>query len=111
MFPTVRGDMATFVYQIKSKMSLLTELLLLPGTVIVVVRSPEEFNAGHAGESINIPLNELSARLDEFKQMQNIVLCCASGIRSQMGSQLLKQNGIDCCDGGSWLTVKNYSNN
>jgi phage shock protein E len=93
------------------KMSLLTELLLSPGTVIVDVRSPEEFNTGHAEASVNIPLNELNSRLDELKQMKNIVLCCASGMRSQMASQLLKQNGIDCCDGGSWVTIKNYSMN
>jgi len=91
-------------------MSQLTELLLLPGTVIVDVRSPEEFNTGHAEASVNIPLNELTGRLDDFRQMANIVLCCASGMRSQMASQVLRQNGIDCCDGGSWLTIKNYSN-
>jgi len=92
-------------------MNNITELLSVPGTVIVDVRSPEEFNMGHAEASINIPLNEIASRLDEFRRMQNIVLCCASGMRSQMASQVLKQNGIDCCDGGSWLTIKNYSNN
>lgn len=92
-------------------MNNITELLSLPGTVIVDVRSPQEFSTGHVEHSINIPLNELTARLVEFKQMKNIVLCCASGMRSQMACQFLKQNGIDCCDGGSWLMVKNYSMN
>lgn len=92
-------------------MNNITELLSLPGTVIVDVRSPEEFSTGHVDDSINIPLNEISAHFNALKQMQNIVLCCASGMRSQMAGQVLKQNGIDCCDGGSWLTVKNYSVN
>ncbi len=92
-------------------MSTVTELMLLPGTVIVDVRLPEEFNAGHAEASINIPLKELTARLGELRQMQNIVVCCASGVRSQKASQILKQNEIDCCDGGSWVTLNNYSNN
>ncbi len=73
---------------------------------IIDVRTPGEFMGGHVAGSINIPLGEVVARLDEIKAMkQPIVLCCASGNRSGQATMFLKQNGIDCSNGGSWLDV------
>jgi phage shock protein E len=77
---------------------------------IVDVRTPEEYSTNHVKGSINIPLHELPFKLDAFKKMQHIVLCCASGGRSGQATQFLKQNGIDCINGGSWLTVNQYKN-
>lgn len=74
---------------------------------IIDVRTPAEFMGGNVAGSINIPLNEVPHRLDEFKSMKNIVLCCASGGRSGQATMFLQQNGIDCTNGGSWLDV-NY---
>ncbi|KAB2915652.1 MAG: rhodanese-like domain-containing protein [Bacteroidetes bacterium] len=74
---------------------------------IIDVRTPAEFMGGNVAGSVNIPLNEVPHRLDEFKTMQNIVLCCASGNRSGQATMFLKQNGIECVNGGSWLDV-NY---
>ena len=77
------------------------------GTV-VDVRTPAEFMGGNVAGSINIPLQELSVRVDEFKTMKApVVLCCASGGRSGMASQILQSEGVDCVNGGSWLEV-NY---
>jgi len=92
-------------------MNKIAELLPLPGTVVVDVRTPQEFNDGHFAKSINIPLCELSRHLEELKQAENIIVCCASGMRSQKASLLLKQNQIDCLDGGSWLDINKYSKN
>jgi len=75
---------------------------------IVDVRTPVEFMGGHVKGSINIPLQEIQARLAEFKKMENIVLCCASGNRSGQAAAYLKQNGIECENGGSWLDVNCY---
>ena len=75
---------------------------------IVDVRTPGEFSGGNVAGSINIPLQELPQRLDEIKQLKTtLVLCCASGGRSGMATQMLSQQGIECCNGGSWLDV-NY---
>jgi phage shock protein E len=74
---------------------------------IIDVRSHGEFMGGHVAGSKNIPLQEIPDRLDEFKSMKNIVLCCASGNRSGQATAYLKQNGIDCENGGSWMDV-NY---
>lgn len=77
------------------------------GTV-VDVRTSEEFRDGHVNGSLNIPLQEIQQRLDEVKELkQPLVLCCASGNRSGQATQYLSQQGIECCNGGSWLDV-NY---
>lgn len=79
---------------------------------IIDVRTPAEFMGGNVAGSINIPLNEVQARLDEIKQMAGpIVLCCASGGRSGQATSFLKNMGIDCENGGSWLDVNFMTNN
>jgi rhodanese-related sulfurtransferase len=76
---------------------------------IVDVRTPEEFHGGNAIGSINIPLQEIQQRIDELKSLRTpLVLCCASGNRSAMATQMLRQQGIECCNGGSWLDVNYY---
>ncbi|MFN8277298.1 MAG: rhodanese-like domain-containing protein [Chitinophagales bacterium] len=76
---------------------------------IVDVRTPAEFMGGHVQGSINIPLGEVSMRLDEIKQMQQpILLCCASGNRSGQAMQYLKAQGVACENGGGWMQV--YAN-
>lgn len=75
---------------------------------IIDVRTMAEFNAGHAPGSINIPLSEISMKVDEIKNMNDkIVLCCASGNRSAQATNFLKAHGIDCENGGSWISVTN----
>jgi phage shock protein E len=92
-------------------MNTISELLKLPGTVIVDVRTPAEYMGGHVTGSINIPLNEIPMRMEELRAMKNIILCCASGGRSMNATMFLKQNGIECCNGGAWTDVNYYSNN
>jgi len=76
---------------------------------IVDVRTPPEFMGGNAKGSVNIPLQQIQQRLDEIKQMpQPVILCCASGARSEQATRFLKSNGIECENGGSWLSV-NYN--
>ncbi len=78
---------------------------------IVDVRTPGEFMGGHVVGSINIPLQELPHRIDEFKKMKKVVLCCASGARSMQATAYLRNQGVDCVNGGSWLQVNNAQNN
>lgn len=72
---------------------------------IVDVRSQSEFMRGHVENSINIPLQEIPNKINELKQMTNLVLCCASGNRSGQAAHYLKQKGIDCENAGSWLDI------
>lgn len=83
-----------------------TEALIKSGEATIIdVRTPAEFAGGHVAGSVNIPLNEIPARMEELKRKKNIVLCCASGNRSGQAAAFLKQNGIGCENAGSWLDV------
>ncbi len=73
---------------------------------IVDVRTIEEFQGGHVAGSRNIPLHEIPRRIEDLKSFaQPLVLCCASGGRSGQAFLFLKEQGIDCVNGGSWLDV------
>ena len=73
---------------------------------IVDVRTPSEFDGGHANGSINIPLNEVAERIEEIKNLRMpLVLCCASGNRSGQAQRYLSQSGIECYHAGPWSEV------
>jgi len=92
-------------------MAELSEILRSDKTVVVDVRSPQEFMGGHVAGSMNIPLNEIPEHLDELKKMGQIVLCCASGGRSHQATIFLHQQGISCINGGAWTDVNYFKNN
>ena len=75
---------------------------------IVDVRSPGEFAGGHVQGSINIPLDQVESRLEEFKKMSTpLVLCCASGGRSGMATEYLQSEGLtELYNGGGWHQVQ-----
>lgn len=76
-------------------------------SIVIDVRRPEEFQKGHAKNSINIPLQQMEERIDELKQMkQSIVVVCGGGTRHVKAFELLKSHGIDAEKGGSWKDVK-----
>lgn len=73
---------------------------------VVDVRTVEEFNDDHLEGSINIPLNEVPERVEEFKQMnQPLILVCKSGYRSGEAANYLKKFGVDCENGGGWTDL------
>jgi len=74
---------------------------------IIDVRTPGEFMMGKVEGSINIPLNEVPGRIEEFKTIEgDIVLCCASGNRSGQATMFLEQNGMtNVYNGGGWQMV------
>lgn len=75
---------------------------------IVDVRTPGEFMGGSVSGAVNIPLNEISQRIDELKEMKApVVFCCASGNRSGQATNYVSGQGVECVNGGSWLEV-NY---
>lgn len=84
---------------------------ILSNASIVDVRTPGEYLNGHYPGAVNIPLNELSQRLDEFKEMKKpIVAYCKSGARSGMAVSLLQQNGFrEVYNGGGLFDLYNLN--
>lgn len=76
---------------------------------IVDVRTPMEFMGGHVQGSINIPISEITSRIDELKSLPSpLILCCASGGRSGQATAYLASIGMECVNAGSWLNVNYY---
>ena len=65
-------------------------------TVILDVRTPEEFAKGHVPGAINIPHSHLPARVSEVADAadKDIVLYCATGVRSEQAAARLRENGF-----------------
>lgn len=85
------------------------EKLLKQDATLIDVRTPEEYNMGHASGSINIPLGEITMHLEQLRAMQKpLLLVCASGNRSGQATMLLTQCGItEVYNCGAWSDVNN----
>jgi len=64
------------------------------GATLLDVRSVAEFANANAPGTVNIPLQELGARLAEIPRNAPVVVGCASGTRSGMAKLLLKKKGF-----------------
>jgi len=62
-------------------------------TLLLDVRSPAEFAAGHIPGATPIPLEELRGRLDELDADQPVVTYCQVGQRGYSATRILAQNG------------------
>ena len=83
------------------------DALKAAGAQIVDVRTPEEFAQGHVPGSLNIPLDQLQARLAEIDRDGPVLLCCASGGRSGMARQFLEREGFQqAVNAGPWTRLK-----
>jgi len=99
LFPTLqRGG---------SRVSLLqaTQLLNQGKSVVLDIRSPDDFAAGHISDARHIPLKELKSRiseLDKFKS-KSVIVVCSSGAQSARAASVLKSAGfgdVYSLDGG-----------
>jgi len=71
---------------------------------IVDVRTPEEFGESHFPNAINIPLDQVQQRINEFAAMPKpIITYCRSGARSGMAMSFLTQAGINEVQNGGGL--------
>lgn len=77
------------------------------GAKIIDVRTQGEFKTGNVKGSFNIPLDRLNiASIKKIKNLKApIIVCCASGARSASAASILRNNGIEVYNGGSWYKV------
>lgn len=73
-----------------------TQLLNQGKTVVVDVRSAEEFAAGHIRDAKNIPLKELKSRTGELEKFKErpVIVVCDKGLQSNRATALLKKEGF-----------------
>lgn len=77
---------------------------------LVDVRTRSEYAGGHLPQALNIPLNELQNRIDEVPRNKPVVVVCASGNRSQTGSDVLVAAGygnVYNLEGGTMVWMMN----
>ncbi len=62
-------------------------------SVLIDVREPWEYTNGHARNAKNIPLSQLTQRVDEVPGDREVLLICQSGHRSMQAAKFLQQQG------------------
>ena len=60
---------------------------------VLDVRTPDEYVAGHVPGAVNIPHDQIAARLAEVPNDRDVVLYCRSGRRTALAGQVLADNG------------------
>jgi phage shock protein E len=67
-----------------------------PSVVILDVRSPQEYAAGHIPGAINIPYTHLPVRISEIADAgdKDIVVYCEVGVRAEEGAARLRESGF-----------------
>ena len=89
--------------------------ILSENTFVLDDRTEAEFYGplGHIDGAILIPIDELSLRMNELEDMKDrdIYVVCRSGNRSNVGKNILRENGFNAInvDGGmlAWKPLNN----
>lgn len=68
------------------------------GAALVDVREPSEYRDGHVPGARNIPMGQLTARLDEIDRDQPVHVVCATGNRSGAMTDVLTAQGFDAAN-------------
>jgi NADPH-dependent 2,4-dienoyl-CoA reductase/sulfur reductase-like enzyme/rhodanese-related sulfurtransferase len=84
------------------------ERLQRDGALVLDVRTPKEFAAGHIDGAVNISSTDLRVRLRELPRDRFILVYCRVGIRGYLVERILRQNGFaDVANlAGGWLTYQ-----
>lgn len=68
-----------------------------PGSFLILdVRSPEEYAAGHIKNALNVPHDRLAERMSQIQKYASVpvVLYCKSGRRAALAAEALSQAGF-----------------
>ena len=66
-----------------------------PRPLVLDVREPSEYAAGHIAGSTLLPLHQLSGRMSELPRDREIICVCASGSRSSSATKFLVDAGYN----------------
>ena len=73
-----------------------SEVIAQPGVIILDVRTPEEFNAGHIANAININLegSDFSSEVSKLDKNATVAVYCRSGNRSGVATDQMAEIGF-----------------
>ncbi|HZP55965.1 MAG TPA: rhodanese-like domain-containing protein [Dehalococcoidia bacterium] len=70
------------------------EMLADPDVVVIDVREPFEYQAGHIPHATLIPVNSVFARREELPKDKKIIFACAVGQRSALAAEMAAAAGL-----------------
>lgn len=77
--------------------------------LLLDVRTPQEFAAGNIPGAVNIPVDDLRARLEEVPRDREIAVYCQVGQRGYLATRILRQRGYAASNiGGGYKTYLLY---
>ncbi len=56
--------------------------------VVIDVRQPDEWAAGHVAGAIHIPVDDVLARIEELPTDKDLLFICAQGVRSGLACEM-----------------------
>ncbi len=76
--------------------------------VLIDVREPDEFVAGHVPGARPLPMSEITARLDELERERPLYVICAVGQRSLAVADFLVRSGFEAYSvaGGTYAWLR-----
>ncbi len=74
-----------------------TQLINREDAHVIDVREAGEFAGGHLPDAVNIPAGQLAERMGDLEKFKGkpLIVCCASGMRSNKACGELKKQGFD----------------
>jgi rhodanese-related sulfurtransferase len=63
--------------------------------VVVDVRRPDEYAAGHVKDATYIIVDDIIARIDELPEDKKLLFICAAGVRSGLACEMAAAMGLD----------------
>ena len=69
--------------------------MLKDGVGLVDVRSKDQYQAGALRGSVNLPFTDLRNSLGKLDRKRKYILCCNTGVQSEVAAFLLAEKGLD----------------
>jgi NADPH-dependent 2,4-dienoyl-CoA reductase/sulfur reductase-like enzyme/rhodanese-related sulfurtransferase len=78
--------------------------------LLLDVRTTEEFSRGHLPSAVNIPVDDLRARMNELPRDRMIAAYCQVGQRGYLATRILSQAGFQAANvGGGYKTYEMFA--
>jgi len=88
-----RREQGEVYYRVNSDEA--NELYKSDDSIVIDVRRPDEYAAGHVKGALFIPVDDLISRIDELPTDKKLLFICAMGARSGLACETAAAMGLD----------------